>query len=128
MATTIPALLLQMKSLEVNGHFAHLDETNEAAHLALGDFYEGLNAQFDRLAEQYLGAARKRDKTAKLPRDRDASISIMATVADVKAEITRMSDNMITLEKEYANYPHMQNILCEIHELLDKTIYRLSQD
>jgi hypothetical protein len=127
MATTIPALLLQMKSLEVNTEFAHLDETNEASHLALGILYEGLNEQFDRLAEQFLGSARKRDKAAKLPRDRDASISIMSTVAEVKAEITRMSDNMIVLEKEYVGYPHIQNILCEIHEILDKAIYRLSQ-
>jgi hypothetical protein len=83
-------------------HFAHLNTTAYARHVALGSYYEGLTDYADKLAEVWLScnAERLRRVAVKIPNEPEAIIDclnqcIEAIYHDSHHTITNILDDLL---------------------------------
>lgn len=104
-------------------HIAHLGITGPgsyAAHIALGDFYDGIGDLADSLTEHYQGITGKIMEfpdTCSIPRLKTAEACcgyLKALRADVDKEQATMP------------YSEINNVLDEVKSLIDSTCYKLT--
>lgn len=102
-----------------NTHLLHLQSRSYSEHIALGDFYEGLEDLVDGLVEAYQG-----------------KYGLILDYPSVTHEVPKMSalayleatSNYLAEERTKEYYPQdseLQNITDEIQALIDSTIYKL---
>jgi len=111
-AATFVAVLLHSST---NTHFMHLQTTSYARHVALNDYYDRIIELADKWAEAYQGCYEVIDK---YPSD-------FHLARDPVAYIEKIKDFVDTIRKVLPNETQLQNIVDEIAELIDSTLYKL---
>lgn len=107
--------IAQSLAVRTATHLLHLSSASYAQHVALGDFYEGLNDLVDKYAEVYMGLE-----------SRVASWPAIAIPTEPPVEL--LTDYLDTIKDEMAEDRDSQalmNILAEIEELTARTLYKL---
>ena len=97
-------------------HKAHLNTDSFAAHMALGDFYDGIIDLADSLAETWMG--RNLTKVGEIPvinPPKGEPLAVMKRLLDVVQDTRDFCDNDSVLS----------NIVDEIEQLYSSTIYKL---
>jgi len=98
-------------------HFMHLQTTDLGVHLALGDYYTQIIDLVDQFAEAYQGCYNTRIK------------NYPETFHNAKDPIKYVTDMRDFVDKNRKSMPdetQLQNIIDEIAQLIDSTLYRLS--
>ena len=98
-----------------NAHFMHLQTTSYARHKALNKYYENIIDLADKWAESYQGTYEVIDK---YPSD-------FHLARDPVAYIEKIKDFVDTIRKVLPTDTPLQNIVDEICELIDSTLYKL---
>jgi hypothetical protein len=98
-----------------NAHFLHLQSRSYSQHKALQKYYENIVDLTDRFAETYQGCY---DIITDYPSD-------FHTAKEPIAYLTKIKDFVDTVRKDLPQDTQLQNIVDEIAELLDSTLYRL---
>ena len=111
-AATFVAVLLHSST---NTHFMHLQTTSYARHKALNKYYENIIDLADKWAESYQGTYEVIDK---YPSD-------FHLARDPVAYIEKIKDFVDTIRKVLPTDTPLQNIVDEICELIDSTLYKL---
>lgn len=99
-----------------NAHILHLQTRNYAAHVALGEFYAALPELADRLAEAIQGAERE---LLKFP------IDYFAPADSPLEELEQLKDYVDQERSAVSTRSEIQNIIDEIADLIDSTLYKL---
>jgi DNA-binding ferritin-like protein len=98
-----------------NTHFMHLQTNSYARHKALNKYYENIIDLADKWAESYQGTYEVIDK---YPSD-------FHLARDPVAYIEKIKDFVDTIRKVLPTDTPLQNIVDEICELIDSTLYKL---
>ena len=98
-----------------NAHFLHFQTRSYSQHKALRKYYENIPDLVDRFAEAYQGCY---DIITDYPSD-------FHTANDPVTYLTKIKDFVDTVRKDLPEDTQLQNIVDEIAELLDSTLYRL---
>jgi DNA-binding ferritin-like protein len=98
-----------------NAHFMHLQTNSYARHKALNKYYENIIDLADKWAESYQGTYEVIDK---YPSD-------FHLARDPVAYIEKIKDFVDTIRKVLPTDTPLQNIVDEICELIDSTLYKL---
>lgn len=114
-AATFVSILLHAGT---NAHFMHLQTKSYAQHVALGDFYEGIIELADTWAEAYQGCY---EVIPTYPGD------TFHLAKDPKAYLQSLSDYVAKARKTLPDETQLQNIVDEIAQLIDATLYKLRQ-
>lgn len=97
-------------------HLMHLSTRSYAQHVALGEFYEGLDGLVDKYAEVYMGLEKRQDTW---PR-------VTLPAADGPIELV---EDYLAQVKEEQGEDHgseaLLNTLAELEELTARTLYKL---
>lgn len=96
-------------------HMLHLKSTSYAAHIALGEYYEGIDDLIDLWIEAYQGKYGLIDKYEDGFEDHDNALEYMIMMSDYVA------DKRVRLPED----SELQNITDEMTALIDRTIYKL---
>ena len=115
---------------EVQSHIFHLQIQNYAAHMAIGEYYEGISDLTDSLIEQCQGTHDIIYTNYAFESIINLQNNIKLTPANVQLVIeyfAELKDYLITnkLNVFSENDTHLLNILDEIVSLISKTIYKL---
>lgn len=102
------------KAAEVCTHYKHLITDSYARHEALGDFYTSLQSLNDSLAEKLI---RNNEQKLTLP----SSISL--TKEDEVAYISKIGTYTDQQIQAYKDQPDIQDILIDIKNLINQTLY-----
>lgn len=111
-----PEFIAATLGVRAAAHLAHLSTTSYAQHVALGEFYEGLDPLIDTYAEVHMGLTKRRDTW---PR-----VSLPA--ADGPVEL--VSDYLERVREEQGEDHKsgaLENVLAELEELTARTLYKL---
>lgn len=121
-------LLIVLKSLEMNCHFWHLEAKGIGSHAAHKQFqvlYETLNGLFDDLAETYCGVMNKAEEGARYNFNNAGTLNIIPL--DRSREVLIETSNLLAASQiKYKDQLHIQNILCELQQLTDSSIFLLT--
>lgn len=98
-------------------HILHLKTTSYAAHIALGEYYEGVEDLIDAWIEAYQG------KYGVIEQYDDS----FEQHEDALQYMTMMNDWLATTRKALPADTELQNIVDEIVALIDSTIYKLKR-
>lgn len=96
-------------------HMLHLKSTSYAAHIALGEYYEGIDDLIDLWIEAYQGKYGLIEKYEGQFEDHDNALEYMIMMSDYVA------DKRARLPED----SELQNIIDEMTALIDRTIYKL---
>ena len=96
-------------------HMLHLKSTSYAAHIALGEYYEGIDDLIDLWIEAYQGKYGLIEKYEDQFEDHDNALEYMIMMSDYVA------DKRVRLPED----TELQNIIDEMTALIDRTIYKL---
>lgn len=115
---TITEFLAEGFAVRTQAHFAHLQTTSYAQHVALGEFYDKLTGLLDDFAEQWMGLNEAR--VGKFP-----SISLDGSPEpyELLAEYLHLLDT--GGDKVCDDDPTLLNTLADIRELTMHTLYKL---
>ena len=108
--------LIALFEARTAAHMMHLASTSYSQHMALGDFYSGLDGLIDRLAEVYQGD----DGLIQW-----GTVRSTISTSDAKALMIRLHELTETERAKFAEDPHIQNIMDEVTSLVDQTAYKL---
>lgn len=108
--------LLVLLHSATNTHLLHWQSKSYAEHQALGTFYEEIPELVDELAEAMMG---KFDTTPEFPQ------MYMAPAATAKEELESLSEYVDEARKAMPQDSEIQNIIDEIAQLIDSTLYLL---
>lgn len=97
-------------------HLQHLQTKSYSQHVALGDYYDGIIDLADKFAEAYQGCY---DVIATYPND------FHPLAKDPLAYLEKIKDFVNVARKALPSESQLQNIVDEICELIDSTIYKL---
>lgn len=114
--SSIGELISCLFSSRDKAHIEHLKTSSYAAHVALGDYYDGVLDLTDKLAECYQGEF---GLITKISIEADGSEDFVASLKKLAAEIR-------TTRTTLGFNSHLTNITDEILELIFKTIYKLT--
>lgn len=98
-----------------NAHFMHLQTKSYAAHVALGDYYEDVVGLTDKWAEAYQGCY-------SVIKDYPSNYHL---AKDPVKYLTQINDFVEAARKTLPEETQLQNIVDEICELIDSTLYKL---
>lgn len=98
-----------------NTHFMHLQTKSFAEHMALGAYYEGIQDIVDRWAEAYQGIY---DVISDYP-------NTFHVAKDPKTYLTQIKDFVDKNRDALPDDTQLQNIVDEVCELIDTTLYKL---
>ena len=98
-------------------HFMHLQTKDLGVHLALGDYYTQIIDLVDQFAEAYQGCYATRIKNYP---------ETFHNAKDPVKYVTDMRDFVDKNRKSMPDETQLQNIIDEIAQLIDSTLYRLS--
>ena len=94
-------------------HIAHLQTTSFAEHKALNEYYDNILDLTDKFTEAYFGRFKR--------------VEIVIPEAKNLDSTTHLKELQSIVDTERSNYPsEIQNILDEILDLIDKTLYLLT--
>ena len=110
--------ILNLFHCVTNTHVLHLSSRSYSEHMALGDFYEGLDDLADSLAEAYQGKYGIPTYTAKY--ENTIPTNALAYLEGVSAYVSSARQ-----EATYPQDSELQNITDEIQALINTTIYKL---
>lgn len=96
-------------------HMLHLNTRSFSEHMALGDFYEGLDDLTDSLAEQYQG---KYGLIKFETEEVEPAMSALEYVMSISEYVTE-ERNSLPMDTE------LQNTIDEIQSLINSTLYKL---
>lgn len=114
------ALILDLITLHISVKFWHWQlREGEPKHRALGNLYDSLNENIDTLVEIYQGNT---EEVLMFDNTDITSYPASGCCDKMKEFSTKLTDT----EKKLADKPHIQNIVCEIHEAIDKCRYLMS--
>ena len=119
--TMVAACAVELMNARNSFHKLHLKVTGEgsyAAHIAIGDFYDGLPGQADTLVEGYQGV------TEKILTCKDVAPRTLDTVADGVAYLRDMY-GMITKLQGKLPYSEIVNNLDLVKDSINSTKYKL---
>lgn len=108
--------LLTLLHAVTNTHILHLQSQSYAQHVALGDFYEGLDDLTDSLIEAIQGLT---GEIVQYPADYYAPAATAMDELEDLGEYVRETRSALPQESE------IQNIVDEIAQLIDSTSYKL---
>lgn len=97
-------------------HMLHLKSRSYAAHIALGEYYEGIDDLIDLWIEAYQGKYGLIDKYENQFEDHDNALEYMLMLNDY------IVDKRYRLPED----SELQNIVDEMVALIDRTIYKLT--
>lgn len=107
--------IAQSLAVRTAAHLQHLSSASYAQHVALGDFYEGLNDLVDKYAEVYMGLESRVTSWPTITVPTEAPVELLTDYLDlIKDEFTEDRESQALL-----------NILAEIEELTARTLYKL---
>lgn len=107
-------LVMKLFHTRTNAHVLHLKTRSYAAHKALDEFYNGIVDLADRFAESYQGVY--------------GLLNINGTYEPVTDPVSMLQNLRSWIEKRRAQISdesEHQNIIDEIFELVDGTLYKL---
>lgn len=96
-------------------HILHLQTTSYAAHIALGEYYEGIDDLIDTWIEAYQGKYGVIDKYEDSFEQHDNALEYMIM----------MNDYVANTRKVLPADTELQNIIDEMAALIDSTVYKL---
>ena len=96
-------------------HFMHWSTDSFAKHMALGEYYDEIIELADRYAEAYMG---RYDKLKKFPEE-------FHTAKEPVKYLESMKDFVEEARKELPQDTELQNIIDEIADLINSTLYKL---
>lgn len=108
--------LLVLLHSATNTHLLHWQTKSYAEHVALGKFYEEIPGLVDQLAESMMG---KYDTTPEFPQ------MYHAPEATGKEELEALKDYVAKARKSMPEDSEIQNIIDEIAQLIDETLFLL---
>ena len=98
-----------------NAHFMHLQTDSYAKHVALNEYYDTIIELTDKWAEAYQGCY---DIIKSYPRDFHLATDPVKYIAGIKKFIK-------DIRTELPDESELQNIIDEIADLVDGTLYKL---
>lgn len=98
-----------------NAHFMHLQTESYAEHVALGEYYDSIVDLVDNFAEAYQG---KYDKIKTYPDD-------FHLAKTPQKYLKSLCDFVEEIRQELPKDTPLQNIIDEIAQLIDSTLYKL---
>lgn len=115
MNETMAMFAATMLHSATNTHFFHWSTDSFSKHMALGTYYDGIVELVDDLVEAYMGCYEKIDKFPNvyhLPNNPEKYMeSLKSFVDDARKDLPQESQ--------------LQNIVDEIAQLIDSTLYKL---
>ena len=108
--------LLTLLHAATNTHLLHWTTKSYAQHKALGEFYTELPELVDQLAEAMMG---KFDMTPKFP------VSYYAPADTAKEELEDLKEFVMEERKHLPQDSEIQNLIDEIAQSIDQTLYLL---
>lgn len=115
------AMIAHAQAIVISTHKLHLKVTgpgSDAAHRALGGFYEGMPDLIDRVAEQYQGA---REKLLDIPEPPACGCS---SVPEAISHMKELYNEIVELQK-IMPFSEIVNQLDEMKSLISSTKYKL---
>ena len=108
--------LLTLLHAATNTHLLHWTSKSYAQHQALGAFYTGLPELVDRIAENMMG---KYDMTPTFP------VNYYAPAETAKEELEALKDYVAQARQQLPQDSEIQNLIDEIAQSIDQTLYLL---
>ncbi len=96
-------------------HFMHLQTKSFAQHMALGEYYDAIVELADKWAEAYQGCY---DIITNYPKE-------FHLATDPVKYLTQIKDFVNDLRKDLPSESQLQNIVDEIADQIDSTLYKL---
>ena len=96
-------------------HFMHLQTKSFAQHMALGEYYDAIVELADKWAEAYQGCY---DIITNYPKE-------FHLATDPVKYLTQIKDFVDDLRKDLPSESQLQNIVDEIADQIDSTLYKL---
>ena len=96
-------------------HFMHLQTKSFAQHMALGEYYDAIVELGDKWAEAYQGCY---DIITNYPKD-------FHLATDPVKYLTQIKDFVDDIRKDLPSESQLQNIVDEIADQIDSTLYKL---
>jgi len=96
-------------------HFMHLQTKSFAQHMALGEYYDAIVELADKWAEAYQGCY---DIITNYPKD-------FHLASEPVKYLTQIKDFVDDLRKDLPSESQLQNIVDEIADQIDSTLYKL---
>lgn len=111
-----PQFVAATLGVRAAAHLLHLSTRSYAQHVALGDFYEGLEPLIDTYAEVYMGLEKRQDTWPRvsLPAA-DGPVQLVSDYLELVQEE----------QKEDHESEALKNILASLEELTARTLYKL---
>ena len=101
-----------------NTHLLHWATNSFSEHSALGEFYNSLNDKADEFVEAYMG------KYGQLKIEGYPEVYSLPKT-DCVAHLEELSDNVKNVREKLPQDSELQNIIDEIADLIDSTLYKI---
>jgi len=108
--------LLTLLHSSTNAHLLHWRSKSYAQHVALGTFYSEIIDLADQIAEALMGSY---DMTLTFPQ------MYYSPASTAKAELEALKDYVFEERKELPQDTEIQNLIDEVAQLIDSTLYLL---
>jgi DNA-binding ferritin-like protein len=108
--------LLTLLHSSTNAHLLHWQSKSYAQHVALGTFYNEIIDTTDQIAEALMGSY---DMTLTFPK------MYYAPAATAKEELEALKDYVFETRQELPQDTEIQNLIDEVAQLIDSTLYLL---
>lgn len=109
--------VLTLMHASTNAHILHLRTRSRSDHEALNEFYKELPEKVDKLAEAIQGAEQKL---------LDFPMDYYSPADTPLEELVQLKEYVDEERKEISQRSEIQNLVDEIAELIDSTIYKLA--
>jgi hypothetical protein len=119
MTGAITALTFELLNGVTKVHIAHLKTTSYSAHVAMGDFYDGVGDFADSLAEQWQGVS---EKLLEFPTS--AELTKCSTPEECVNYLRSLYD-MCNKVQDMCEHSEIINTIDEIKSLINSTKYKL---
>lgn len=112
---TCAAFVLMLLHAVTNAHLLHFMTNSFSEHMALGEFYSELQDKVDEFTEAYQG---KYGQIKDYP-------DTYTPPTDALSDLQALSASVRTMRKALPNDTELQNLIDEIAQLIDTTLYKL---
>lgn len=113
-------IITKLFQFRTQAHWLHLQTKSFEEHNALGGFYEGIDSLMDRFIETYFGRYERLNGDFTNEIKAYGNIDVVSFVKEVYEHTNQMT--MVTRPMD----TDLQNIIADIKELCNHTLYKLS--